>query len=87
MADHEFTIVQTRPGFGPGGSDEKVTLGRGLDHGDGTATVTPAEGLPRSKDPDQVAQRVQIDDLISGHHRFTVELVYDHEAPDASPAV
>lgn len=76
MADQEFTIVQTRPGFGPGGSDELVTLGTGVDHGDGTATVTPAEGLPRAKDPDEVSQRVQMGDLTSGHHRFTVELVY-----------
>jgi hypothetical protein len=76
VADREFSIVQTRPGFGPGGSDERAVLGTGVDHGDGTATVTPAEGLPRPRDPEQVAQRVSVADLTEGHHRFTVELVY-----------
>lgn len=80
MADQQFTIRQTRPGHGPGGSDETVVLGAGVDHGDGTATVTPAEGLPGSAEP----QRVRIDDILSGHDRFPVELVY--EVPDASSA-
>jgi hypothetical protein len=79
VADREFSIVQTRPGFGPGGSDERQTLGSGVDHGDGTATVTPAEGLPRSKDPEQVSQRVDLAELTEGHHRFPVTLVYADE--------
>lgn len=80
MADSEFTIVQTRPGFGPGGSDETVTLGTGVDHGDGTATVIPAAGLSQSG-----PERVRLSDLAEGHHRFTVELVYAPRVPDASP--
>lgn len=83
MADRDFTIWQTRTGFGPGGSDEKLMLGTGVDHGDGTATVTPADGLPRPRDPDLVAQRVGLAELTEGHHRFAVDLVYG--TPDASP--
>jgi hypothetical protein len=67
VADREFSIVQTRPGFGPGGSDEISVLGTGVDHGDGTATVTPLVGL---------TQRVSVAELTEGHHRFTTELVY-----------
>jgi hypothetical protein len=67
VADREFKIVQTRPGFGPGGSDETCVLGTGVDHGVGTATLSPPVGL---------TQRVSVAELTENHHRFTVELVY-----------
>lgn len=78
MADRTFQIVQTRPGMAPGGvGDEIMAMGTGVDHGDGTATVTPAPGIPGRTDPDGTVT-VQIEDLTSGqgHHGFRTELVY-----------
>jgi hypothetical protein len=72
VTDRAFTIVQTRPKFGPGGSDEIVRLGTGVDHGDGTADVVPVIGKPG---------RVEIADLTDGHGHagFVTRLVYDDQ--------
>lgn len=72
MADRTFAVIQTRPGFGPGGSDEIVRLGTGVDHGDGTADVAPVIGKPG---------RVDIADLTEGHGHggFVTRLVYDDQ--------
>lgn len=73
MADRTFTLIQTRPGFGPGGSDEIVRLGTGVDHGDGTADVVPEIG--------GTPGRVDIADLTDGHGHagFVTRLVYDDQ--------
>lgn len=71
-----FTIQQTRAGFGPGGSDQVVVLGTGVDHGDGSATVTPAEGMPGPSG----AVKVKLADLTDGHHPpISTRLIYDDQ--------
>jgi hypothetical protein len=71
MADRPFTLQQTRTwSTGP----EVVTLGVGVDHGDGTATVTPAEGLPGAGGP----ATVLLEELTEGHghHGWSTSLIY-----------
>lgn len=79
VADRSFTIRQTRKGFGLGGADEVVILGTGTDHGDGTATVTPADGLPFKPNADgERSAVVDLADLTDGHghHGFVTVLDY-----------
>lgn len=74
--DRPFLIRQTRR---LGGVVEVVQLGEGVDHGDGTATVTPAEGLPwRANDDGERTAVVDLADLTDGHgHGGSVtELIY-----------
>lgn len=71
MADRSFTLQQTRrwsTGL------EVVTLGEGVDHGDGTATVTPAAGLPGAGGP----ATVLLEELTDGHdhHGWSTALIY-----------
>lgn len=71
MADRSFTLQQTRT-WSTG--LEVVHLGHGVDHGDGTATVTPAEGLPGAGGP----ATVLVEELTDGtaHHGWSTSLIY-----------
>jgi hypothetical protein len=73
VTDRPFVLIQTRPGFGAGGSDEIVRLGTGVDHGDGTADVVPEIG--------GTPGLVDIAELTEGHGHggFVTRLVYDDQ--------
>lgn len=73
MADRPFTLRQTRP-WSQGDRTEVVTIGTGVDHEDGTVTLTPIPGMGRES-------RESMDDLramlAQNHGGFTTELLYD----------
>lgn len=74
MAERAFSIIQRRQHADA--PDEIIPMGTGVDHGDGTATVTPAEGLPGGGQE----ATVRLADLTEGFHGGTTStLVYDDE--------
>jgi hypothetical protein len=78
-----FSIIQRRESNDA--PTEVITLGLGVDHGDGTASVVSAqEGLPwpeRTEAGDPAPVTVDIADLTAGHGHggISTSLVYDSE--------